>query len=80
MINFEEFQKIDMRVARIVAVEKVEGSEKLLKLKVDLGTETKQIIAGIQQQYLLEDLVEREIVVVMNLELKVPFIKKESPR
>lgn len=73
MINFEEFQKIDLRVAKIIAVEKVEGSEKLLKLQIDLGKEKRQIVAGIQQFYQPEDLVGKEIVVVANLESRVVF-------
>lgn len=72
-INFEEFQKIDLRVARVITAEKVEGSEKLLKLQIDLGEEKRQIIAGIQQFYQPEDLTGKEIVVVANLEPRVIF-------
>lgn len=71
MINFEEFQKVDLRVAKIIKAEKVEGSEKLLKLQIDLGDEKRQIIAGIQQFYKPEELVGREIVIVANLEPRV---------
>jgi methionine--tRNA ligase beta chain len=71
MINFEEFQKIDLRVGKIVESERVEGSEKLLKLKVDLGVEKRQIVAGIGKFYQPEDLIGREIVVVVNLEPKI---------
>ena len=73
MINFEEFQKIDLRVGKIIEAERVDGSEKLLKLLVDLGLEIgqRQIIAGIQQFYASEDLVGREIAVVVNLEPRV---------
>jgi methionine--tRNA ligase beta chain len=78
MISFEEFQKIDLRVAKIIKAEKIEGSEKLLKLIVDLGNdpstgsgqEIRQIIAGIAKFYKPEDLVGKEIVVVANLEPK----------
>ena len=73
MINFEEFQKIDLRVAKVIEAEKVEGSEKLLKLQIDLGEEKRQIIAGIQQFYQSEDLIGREIVIVENLEPRVIF-------
>ena len=73
MINFEEFQKVDLRVGKILEAEKVDGSEKLLKLQVDLGLEIgqRQIIAGIQQFYAPEDLLGRGIVVVVNLEPRV---------
>lgn len=73
MINFEDFQKVDLRVGKIIEAEKVDGSDKLLKLLVDLGLEIgqRQIIAGIQQFYAPEDLVGREIVVAVNLEPRV---------
>ena len=67
-----------MRVARVMAAEKVEGSEKLLKLKIDLGDEKRQIIAGIGQQYLPEDLIGEEIVVVVNLEPRVVFSQESQ--
>lgn len=68
MIDFEEFQKIDLRIAKIIEAEKVEGSEKLLKLRVDLGDKKRQIVAGIQKFYQAEDLIGKEIVVAANLE------------
>ena len=73
MINFDEFKKVDLRVAKIISAEVVEGSEKLLKLQVDLGEEKRQIIAGIAKQYKPEELIGREIAVVANLEPRVLF-------
>lgn len=70
MINFEEFQKIDLKIGKILEAEKVENSEKLLKLKVDLGEEQRQIVAGIGKVYQPQDLINQEIVVVVNLEPK----------
>ena len=70
MISFENLQKIDLRVAKIIKAEKVEGSEKLLKLIVDLGNEKRQLVAGIAKYYRAEDLIGKEIVVVANLEPK----------
>jgi len=70
MISFEDFQKMDLRVAKIIKAEKIEGSEKLLKLKVDLGKEIRQIVAGIAKFYEPEDLVGKEIIIVANLEPK----------
>jgi len=69
-INFEEFQKIDLRVGKIIEAEKIEGADKLLKLKVDLGEEKRQLVAGIAKFYQPEDLIGKEIVVVANLEPK----------
>lgn len=70
MISFDDFQKLDLRVARIIKAEKVKKSEKLLKLEVDLGEEKRQIVAGIGKFYNPEDLIGKEIVVVANLEPK----------
>jgi len=69
-IKFEDFQKIDLRVGKILKAEKVEKSKKLLKLIVDLKNEKGQLVAGIAKYYKPEDLVEKEIVVVANLEPK----------
>ncbi len=66
-MTIDEFQEIDLRVGKIVAAERIENSEKLLKLSVDIG-EPRQIIAGIAKSYAPEDLVGREIVIVANLE------------
>ncbi len=68
MISFEDFKKIDLRAAKIVSAEKVEGTDKLLKLILDLGGEERQIISGIAEDYPAADLVGREIVIVANLE------------
>jgi len=68
MIKFEDFQKLDLKIGKIFAAEKVEGADKLLKLKVDLGKEKRQLIAGIAKFYQPEDLIGREIIVVVNLE------------
>ena len=55
-------------VVKVLEAERVEGSEKLLKLRVDLGSEQRQIIAGIGKTYAPENLIDREIVIVANLE------------
>ena len=70
MINIEDFKNIDLRVARILEAEKVENSDNLLKLKVDLGNETRQIVSGISQYYKAQDLINKEVVVIYNLEPK----------
>ena len=66
-LTFDEFKKIELKVAKIIAAEKVEGTDKLLKLQVDLGAEERQVVAGIAQWYSPEELVGREIVLVANL-------------
>jgi len=71
MVNFDDFQKLDLKIAKIVKAEKVEGSEKLLRLEIDLGEEKRQLVAGIAKFYSPEDLIHREIVVVANLEPRV---------
>jgi methionyl-tRNA synthetase len=66
-ISIEDFAKLDLRVAKIVAAEAVEGADKLLKLSVDLGGETRTLFAGIKSAYAPADLVGRHAVVVANL-------------
>ena len=68
MITIDDFKKVQLRVAKVMAAERVEGSEKLLKLQVDMGEEKRQIVAGIGLGYEPETLIGREIVVVANLE------------
>lgn len=68
MITYDEFVKIELRVATVLAAERVDGSEKLLKLQIDLGSEQRQLIAGIGKAYEPEQLVGKQIVVVANLE------------
>ncbi len=67
-ISFDEFQKLDLRVAIVKTAEKVEGADRLLKLQIDLGSEERQLVAGVAQHYEAESLVGRRIVVVANLE------------
>ena len=71
MITIEDFQKIDLRAAKVLAAEKIDGSDKLLKLQIDLGEEKRQIVAGIAQFYEPEKLIGREIIVVANLEPRI---------
>jgi methionyl-tRNA synthetase len=66
-LGFDEFKKMELRVGTITAAERVPGADKLLQLTVDLGSEQRQIVAGIAQWYTPEDLVGRQIVVVANL-------------
>jgi len=67
MITYDEFSKLDLRVAEIKEAKEVEGADKLLQLTIDVGEE-KQIVAGIKTAYTTEELVGKQIIVVNNLE------------
>jgi len=66
-ITIEDFEKIDMRVVKVLECEPMKKSKKLLKLKVDLGGEVRQVISGIAQNYKPEDLIGKYVVLVANL-------------
>ncbi len=66
-ISIDDFAKVDLRVAKIVNASHVEGAEKLLRLELDIGSETRQVFAGIKSAYAPETLVGRLTVVVANL-------------
>jgi methionyl-tRNA synthetase len=66
-IGIEDFAKVEMRVGQVRTAERIVGADKLLKLTVDIGTEVRQICAGIAQYYEPESLVGRKVVVVVNL-------------
>lgn len=66
-ITFEDFVKLDLRVARIVEAKAHPNADKLLVLQVDMGGETRQLVAGIRGHYEAADLVGRLIIVVANL-------------
>jgi methionyl-tRNA synthetase len=66
-IPIDDFVKIDLRVAKILAAEKVKGSRKLIQMQVDVGTEQRTIVAGIAEAYEPETLVGRSVIIVANL-------------
>ena len=66
-ITIDDFMKIELRVAKVLAAEKVEKSKKLLKLSVDVGTEQRTLVAGIAEAYEPESLVGKTVVIVFNL-------------
>ena len=66
-VSFDDFMKMDIRVARITRAEKHPNADKLLKLQVDLGAEQRQVIAGIAEHYAPEDLVGRSVSIIANL-------------
>jgi methionyl-tRNA synthetase len=67
LIGIEDFAKVQLRIGKIIAAERVEKSEKLVKLKVDIGTEIRQVVAGIGKSYAPEQLLDKSIVIVANL-------------
>jgi methionyl-tRNA synthetase len=67
IISYEEFMKMDLRAAKILAAERVPNTNKLLKLEIDLGTEKRTMIAGIADDYTAEDLVGKSLIVIANL-------------
>ena len=69
-ISYEDFKKLELRVATIKKAERIEESEKLLVLHIELQDETRQIVAGIGTQYTPESLIGKQIIVVANLEPK----------
>ena len=68
LISYEDFQKLDIRVALVEKVEKVPKADKLYKLSIDLGTEKRTLVAGLAEHYTVDDLKGKKIVVLTNLE------------
>ena len=68
MITIDDFKKLEIKIGTIISAERIEGADKLLKLQVDLGSEKRQICAGIAQWYAPEDLVGKQIPILANLE------------
>jgi methionyl-tRNA synthetase len=67
IISYDEFKRMDLRVARILKAERIPGATKLLKLDVDIGTEKRQMVAGVAETYAPEDLVGKSLIVIVNL-------------
>jgi methionyl-tRNA synthetase len=67
VISIEDFSKLDLRAAKVLEASRVEGSDKLLQLKLDLGGEQRQVFSGISANYKPEDLVGRYVVMIANL-------------
>ena len=68
LVSFSEFQKLDIRAAKVIAAEPIAGANRLLKLQVDLGAEKRQVVAGIAEHYAPETLIGKQVIVVTNLE------------
>lgn len=66
-ITIDDFAKLDLRVAKVIAAEKIENADKLLKLELEVGEETRQVVSGIAQHYTPEQLVGKNVILVANL-------------
>ena len=67
-ISFEDFQKLDLRIGKVVNVEEPPNSKNILKLTVDFGSEKRTAVAGLKQYYTPEDLIGKKFVFILNLE------------
>ena len=67
LLSIDDFKKLDLRTATIIAAEPIPKAKKLLKLQVDLGSEKRQVVAGIAQHYAVEDIIGRQVIIVANL-------------
>ncbi len=72
-ISIEDFLKLDIRLAKVLSAERVEGSEKLLKLRVSLGEEERTLMAGIAKHYSPEELVGKKVLMLANLKPRKIF-------
>ncbi|TDI41033.1 MAG: methionine--tRNA ligase subunit beta [Acidobacteria bacterium] len=66
-INIDDFFKVELKVAKVLEASEIEGADRLLRLRVDLGSETRQLVAGIKKSYTPQELVGKHIIVVANL-------------
>ena len=71
IITFDDFKRMDFRVGQIMKAERVEGTEKLVKMEVNIGTETRQMIGGIADTYSPEELEGKKVIVIVNLKTAV---------
>jgi len=72
-VSFEEFQRIDLRVGEVIEAERIEGSDKLLKLKVDVGNEVRTIVSGIYPTYTPNEIKGRKVIILANIEPRKIF-------
>jgi len=70
-ITFDEFQKMELRIGKIVEANQVPNSKKLIRIIVDFGTEKRQAVAGLLQYYEPEELVGRKCVFILNLQKRI---------
>lgn len=70
MISFDDFNKLDIRIGTIIEAESVPETDKLLKLKIDLGDEQRELVAGIAETYKPEEIIGKQVPILTNLEPK----------
>ena len=70
IVSFSDWEKLNLRNAEILEVEDIEGADKLYKIKIDLGTETRTLVAGLKKDYTKDELVGKRVIVFTNLESK----------
>ncbi len=70
MISFDEFKKVEIRMGKIIACEKVADADKLLKLQIDFGEYQRQIVSGIAESYSPEEMVGKTLPFIVNLEYR----------
>ncbi|AEA11797.1 methionyl-tRNA synthetase, beta subunit [Thermoproteus uzoniensis 768-20] len=68
LISIDDFKKIELKVGKVLEAQRIEGSKKLIRLVVDLGSEKRQIVAGLAEHYAPEALVGKYVIVVANLQ------------
>ena len=69
-VTFKDFQRLDIRIGKILECERIPGAKKLLKVSLDIGTETRETVAGMAEFFSPEELVGKTVVVLVNLEPK----------
>lgn len=67
IVNFDDWQKLDLRVGKIIEVEDVEGADKLYKLVIDTGSEKRTVCAGLKPYYSKDELMDKKIILFVNL-------------
>ncbi|MBN1254909.1 MAG: methionine--tRNA ligase subunit beta [Deltaproteobacteria bacterium] len=68
MVTFDDFTKLDIRIGTVTAADKVEGADKLIRLELDLGGESRQVVAGMAPAYTPEEFIGRQVPILVNLE------------
>ncbi len=79
MISFQDWEKVELKAAKILSVEDIEGKDRLYKMQIDLGSEKRQIVAGLKQFYKKKELEGKNIIVIANLEhAKIAGIESQA--
>lgn len=78
MITYDDFKKIELKTAKVLKAERIEGSDKLLKLEIKVGEETRPLVAGIGKAYEPDVLIGKTIIIVANLEPKIFTLQVDS--